>query len=258
MLSDTTHMHGGHTYIRRGNGAAQKVEGPSLGTAVVLQGGKVEHLASRAFGTMERITSITSYRPASSGAWDDSMISNVRPYDDLEQLYRQWSLYRLKKMKVEFQAVEDRVKELGGDQFLREDVEALCENLAAYAQRTARQMVIPAIRNEVVAKFGLDQVAKAGNLWLRAELTPDSVARVETATKDTLQAMPHMKSCMIDWRIASAILALEEPKADLRSSSGFEEKHCLFPHELAKQGQNELLICWLDKMGLLDLLGPAG
>lgn len=258
MLSDTTHMHGGHTYIRRGDGAAQKVEGPLLGTAVVLQGGRVEHLASRAFGTTERITSITSYRAASSGVWDDSMISNVRPYDNLEQLYRQWSLYRLKKMSVEIQAVEDRIKGLGGDQFPREDVEALCENLAAYAQGTARQMVSPAIRNEVVAKFGLDQVAKAGNLWLRAELTLDSVARVETATRDTLQAMPSMKRYMIDWHVANAKSTMKSHGALLKSSSGLEEKHCLFPNELARQGQNELLICWLDKMGLLDLLGPAG
>lgn len=258
MLSDTTHMHGGHTYIRRGDGAAQKVEGPSLGTAVVLQGGKVEHLASRAFGTAERITSITSYRAAKPGVWDDSMISNVRPYDNLEQLYRQWSLYRLRKMKDEIKAMEDRLEGLGGDRFDREDIEALCENLAVYAHRTGRQMIDPAIRNEVVAKFGLARVAKAGNVWLRANLSPDSVARVEAATRDALQVMPSMKSYMIDWQVDNAKSTVEKPGAALKSCRGVGEKNCLFPDELARQGQNELLICWLDKMGLLDLLGPAG
>ena len=63
MLSDCTDMVGGETVLRKGDGGTLKVRGPQMGYSVVLQGRYIVHKALRAYGSTERITSVTSFRP---------------------------------------------------------------------------------------------------------------------------------------------------------------------------------------------------
>jgi hypothetical protein len=65
------------------------------GCAVVLQGRYIEHQALRAFGTTERITMVTSFRPKSASIKDDTVLTTVRAVSDLPELYYQYSEYRL-------------------------------------------------------------------------------------------------------------------------------------------------------------------
>ncbi|KAI1108407.1 hypothetical protein F5Y14DRAFT_84745 [Nemania sp. NC0429] len=103
MLSDCTDMVGGETALRTGNGDIMKVRGPQMGCAVVLQGRYIEHQALRTLGTTERITMVTSFRPRSPLARDDTVLTTVRPISDINDLYNQFAEYRL-------QMLEERIR----------------------------------------------------------------------------------------------------------------------------------------------------
>ena len=70
---------------------------------MVLQGRYIEHQALRAFGSTERITMVTSFRPRSSALRDDTVLTTVRPVSNLSELYFQFSEYRL-------EILEDRIR----------------------------------------------------------------------------------------------------------------------------------------------------
>ncbi|KIV77952.1 hypothetical protein PV11_09725 [Exophiala sideris] len=61
MLSDTSTMAGGETAIRKGDGTLIKARGASLGGAVLMQSGNLEHAALRASNCSERVSMVTSY-----------------------------------------------------------------------------------------------------------------------------------------------------------------------------------------------------
>ena len=69
------------------------------GYAVVLQGRYIEHQALRAFGSTERITSVTSFRPKHASCRDDTVLTTVRPISDLSELYSQFTEYRLEMLE---------------------------------------------------------------------------------------------------------------------------------------------------------------
>lgn len=104
MMSDTTNMIGGETYLRMGNGDLACVPGPRKGYAAVLQGHLIQHLASKPLGATERITAVTSYRAKDPMVVDDSVLSTVKPevnyssrYNDF---YPEWIDYRVEIMKA--------------------------------------------------------------------------------------------------------------------------------------------------------------
>ncbi|KAL1306341.1 hypothetical protein AAFC00_005056 [Neodothiora populina] len=257
MLSDTTHMHGGYTYIKTGDGSTQKIEGPSLGTAVVLQGGQVEHLAARAFGTAERITTISSYRVKAIGAWDNSFISNVRPYDSLPELYNDWSLYRLKKMREEIEAMEAKIVDAQKleQKFPHSEVEALCERLTDYSARTARQMIHPQIRDNMVSKFSQAGVGKAPKLWAKVKALPDSADHIANAMEKTEAEMPELTKYILDWCETKAKIERNIPETSQHGPFAWPTGEVYyFPDELVRQGLKEVLLDWMDRTGILALV----
>lgn len=72
------------------------------GSAVIMQGRYIEHRALQAFGTTERITMVTSFRPRSSAIKDDTVLNTVRPISDLNELYHQFTEYRFEMLQDRF------------------------------------------------------------------------------------------------------------------------------------------------------------
>jgi hypothetical protein len=99
MMSDCTDMVGGETALRTPNGEIIKVRGPQQGCAVILQGRYITHQGLRALGAKERITAVTSFRPRSPMAKDDTVLTTVRPISDLSELYFQFADYRLEMLE---------------------------------------------------------------------------------------------------------------------------------------------------------------
>ncbi|KAK3191305.1 hypothetical protein K4F52_002515 [Lecanicillium sp. MT-2017a] len=109
MLSDCTGMVGGETAVKTGTGEVLKVRGPAMGTAVVMQGRYIYHQALKALGGRERISMITSFRPKSMHVKDESVLTGVRGISNLDELYSDYTQYRL-------ELLEDRFKEMARQQ----------------------------------------------------------------------------------------------------------------------------------------------
>ncbi|KAH6871781.1 hypothetical protein B0T10DRAFT_533403 [Thelonectria olida] len=103
MLSDCTGMVGGETAMRTGSGEVMKVRGPTMGTAVVMQGRYIEHQALKALGGRERISMVTAFRPKSVLVKDEIVLTGPRPISNLPELYGQYSQYR-------FEVLEERIR----------------------------------------------------------------------------------------------------------------------------------------------------
>lgn len=95
MMSDCEGMVGGETVLKTEDGSIVKVKAPQKGWAYILQGRHIEHQAAAAFGSKERITAVTSFRPHWYDDEDTSVLTSVRPVSDLRELYRQFVTYRL-------------------------------------------------------------------------------------------------------------------------------------------------------------------
>lgn len=111
MLSDPVGMTGGETALRKGDGGILKMRQPGMGYAVMMQGSLVSHAALRTLGDGERITFVVSMRPRDPTAQDTSTLRTVKPISNNDELFRQWTSYRLDvvaqraaKLKEELQA----------------------------------------------------------------------------------------------------------------------------------------------------------
>ncbi|KAL9129910.1 MAG: hypothetical protein Q9217_001758 [Psora testacea] len=154
MLSDCTNMIGGETALRTGNGEVVKVRGPQMGCAVVLQGRYIEHQALRAFGTTERITSVTSFRPKHPQCPDDTVLTTVRPISDLSELYFQFSEYRLEmleeRIRNQLKVIRDASRV--GKKFNTRSMKAFLKEQEDFLAHMNKEMV----QDEFVVKGDID------------------------------------------------------------------------------------------------------
>ncbi|KEY70366.1 hypothetical protein S7711_08954 [Stachybotrys chartarum IBT 7711] len=109
MLSDCTGMVGGETAIRCGNGDIFKARGPTMGTAVLMQGRYIEHQALKAHGGRERISMVTSFRPKSPWIRDEALVSTLRGISPATELFYQYAEYRLQNLEAR---VRDQLREM--------------------------------------------------------------------------------------------------------------------------------------------------
>ena len=65
-----------------------------------MQGRYLNHAALKAFGGRERISQITSLRPRSPLADDESVLTGVRPISNTSDLYTLWTRYRLESIEA--------------------------------------------------------------------------------------------------------------------------------------------------------------
>lgn len=110
MMSDCTNMVGGETALRTASGEVLRVRGPTEGCAVILQGRYITHQALRALGAKERITAVTSWRPRSAFVKDDTELRTVRPVSDLNELYYDFTEYRLEIMEQRLRAARQKMR----------------------------------------------------------------------------------------------------------------------------------------------------
>ncbi|KAG9086106.1 hypothetical protein FS749_003902 [Ceratobasidium sp. UAMH 11750] len=115
MLSDASTMQGGETVLMCADGTVKKIRGPQMGWAIMLQGRYINHVALRAFGAPERVTIVTSYRAKDPMIRDDSVLTTIRPASNLNELYYDWSTYRLDLLSERFKRRSEELKKKRGD-----------------------------------------------------------------------------------------------------------------------------------------------
>ncbi|RDW88548.1 hypothetical protein BP6252_00580 [Coleophoma cylindrospora] len=251
MLSDTDGMVGGETYIKTGEGVPAKVEGPAIGHGVLLQGGEVQHLAARALGVKERISTITSYCAEVPGLYDSSFITNIRPYTDIKVLYKQWTSYRLEKMRYEIDRLQSEISQSPGGLDISA-VETFVEDQINYLKRTSRQLIPLEQYDKLLEKFGKGELYNVSELWERAE------------------KLPYFSECAIsahqwNWMPDSPLwYDLAHTQVEIRAGKELEsqkgrfrwqkDRQFLMGDELLRQGLPELFLSWLDATGLYSML----
>lgn len=142
MLSDTTNMIGGETYLRMGDSKVAHVQGPQKGSAAVLQGRLIEHLAPKPLGASERITMVTSYRAKDASLHEGSVLSTVKPevqygsrYNDF---YPDWVEYRSDLVGKRLQGLVRTMRE--AKSFDKKATVAALKEIEAYLRLTYTEM----------------------------------------------------------------------------------------------------------------------
>lgn len=84
---------------------------PPIGHAMILQGGHIEHAVSPTDTTQERVSMVTSYRPANPLGRDICVLTTVRTISDVPTLHRQWCQYRLKVLAQRAEALAAKLED---------------------------------------------------------------------------------------------------------------------------------------------------
>ncbi|KAG8410364.1 hypothetical protein J3459_017176 [Metarhizium acridum] len=142
MVSDCTNMAGGETAIKLPGGEIRKVRGPSMGTAVVMQGRYIYHQALKAFGCRERIAMVTPFRPKSPFIKDETILTGVRGISNLDELYPQYAGYRFGVLAERFreQLREERRRKSSGRCFDINSARAFILEQKEYLESMLEQM----------------------------------------------------------------------------------------------------------------------
>ena len=233
-----------------------------MGYCVILQGGQVEHLAPRAPGTAERITTITSYRANIDGLYDNSYLSNVRPYSKTHELYPQWVSYRLEKLQHELNRMQGIILEARreGHAMPIDTLNDFVDSQVFYLQRTVRQMIYPYLCRDIVERFGVKAIYEAPTTWERIRNNP-RFNEVLPAAMELTKTLPLFSRYLTDWDVARGVVAREEMLSSYRGLFSWEQKEnetrgvaeYTFGDELIRQGLREVLLAWLERTDLLEL-----
>ena len=121
-----------------------------------MQGRYIEHMAMRAFGTTERITSVTSFRPKCASYKDDTVLTTVRPISDLSELYMQFSEYRLEILEKRIQQQLKSLKESmrAGKKFDTQSVKVFLKEQENFLAHTNQELVI----DDLVSKGYIEEI----------------------------------------------------------------------------------------------------
>ncbi|KAB8275404.1 hypothetical protein BDV30DRAFT_225154 [Aspergillus minisclerotigenes] len=143
MASDCTGMVGGETAIRLPDGEVRKVRGPSMGTAVIMQGRYLEHQALKAFGGRERIAMVTSFRPKSPLALDETTLNGLRAISNTSELYTQYNNYRMEIVEERFRSKikEERDRVKGRRAFDLQEMRRWLEEQRDFIDHTLEQLI---------------------------------------------------------------------------------------------------------------------
>lgn len=141
MLSDPEGMVGGETGIEKGDGSVVKMLGPSVGWAVMMQGGCINHIALKAYGSVERITMVTSFRPKDPLVKDVSTLHTVNKSSRLEQLFLGWTTYRMDVVAKRANAIGAEIAKGGfsADE-IKEKMDHWVKEQIEYLSVTCREM----------------------------------------------------------------------------------------------------------------------
>jgi stress-induced morphogen len=108
-----------------------------------MQGRYINHQALKALGGRERISMITSFRPKSADVKDESVLTGVRGISNLNELYSDYTQYRLELLEDRFreQARQQRQRVVEGKRFDTRDVKEFLRQQKDYIETTLNELV---------------------------------------------------------------------------------------------------------------------
>ncbi|VTT66887.1 unnamed protein product [Fusarium fujikuroi] len=144
MLSDCSDMEGGETAVLKGDGQVLKVRGPTMGTAVILQGRYVQHAALKAIGK-ERLSFITAFRPKSPFVRDEIVLTGSRPISNQSELVYDYCTYRADVLEIRFRehAKKLREQQAAGIKFNPDATHAMSDKAQSRINAIGKQLLPP-------------------------------------------------------------------------------------------------------------------
>ena len=108
-----------------------------------MQGRYIKHQALKAFGGRERIAMVTPFRPASSFARDETILTGSRPISHLDVLYEQYTGYRMEILEERFRAKqrEERRRMAMRRKFDLDEMRAFLEEQKEYIETTLEHII---------------------------------------------------------------------------------------------------------------------
>ncbi|KAG9661956.1 hypothetical protein KCU95_g407, partial [Aureobasidium melanogenum] len=253
MLSHTDGMIGGETFIKCGDGTITKVEGPKYGCAYIIQGGILEHLASRAKGVKERIASVASFRANVDGFYDISFTTNTRPMTNTRDLHREWAEYRLKVLKKEIEATLERVR---NNQISTEDFHIFGKRQVGYMQQTYRQMVPHGLIDQTIENHGNYGYYHADRIWENIRKCDgfETLLAAAREMEDTWDPARDYQGDLIASRLSLKRGKVLQGQLGRVIPSANPWQEYSMGDELLRQGQRELFLGWSDYFGFSSLV----
>jgi hypothetical protein len=138
----------------------------------VLQGKYIDHIALPSTNTRERITMVTSFRPKDPTIADDSHLVTVRPVSDLNEMYSQWTDYRVELVEERCRRLIKKVREnkhVGRD-FDVVGVKDQLSNLIKFLEKTRDEIVDPAEYKAADSEEEREQEQESMRMKKRARL----------------------------------------------------------------------------------------
>lgn len=110
-----------------------------------MQGRYITHQATRALGAQERITAVTSYRPKSVFVKDDTVLQTIRSVSDLDQLYYDYSGYRLQRLHERLRHECERLltARQAGEPFDTDEHKRFLDDINNFNERSSGEIVHP-------------------------------------------------------------------------------------------------------------------
>lgn len=204
-------------------------------------------------GVKERISTITSFCADVPGVYDGSHITNVRFYTDRPILYKEWTQYRLEKMKREIERLQE---EMSMSPTLSDvsPVHRFAQDQIGYLKRTARQLIPLDEYSLVMDKFGVESIRSAHKLWAQAQELEEFESRVASVTPSTWMCGSDLWMDLLETQLAvQAGKTLESQRGRFRWTK--ERPFCM-GDELLRQGLPEIFLLWLDATGMFAAVRP--
>lgn len=218
----------------------------------MLQGGQVQHLAARAKGVKERISTITSYRSSVPTVYDSSYMTNIRPYANLNSLYPEWIQYRLQKLRDEINNYLNKIEKEPELALDKVQLETLINEQAEYLRQTSRQMVSPAEEQRILKKYGSTAYYDAPRIWMKVQSLPEFNIIASSADENRVW-MPE-STYWLDLQSSIETLRLGRSLKSTMGNLTWDDKRQYFMgDELMRQGLNEMFLDWLGVSGLWGL-----
>jgi hypothetical protein len=218
----------------------------------MLQGGEVCHLAARAKGVKERISTITSYRSTLPKVYDSSYITNVRPYADTTSLYTEWTRYRLRKLRDELTYYLEKTEKEDDPAQEIKNVQALIDQQIDYQRRTSRQMVDPEFTQRILRKYGRPSYYDAPTIWEAVQSLPE-FDRLASAADEEQRWQPE-SVYWTDLLRSNETIRLGRPLQSVLGTNLWQNTRKYYMgDELLRQGLNEVFLDWLGYSGIWEL-----
>ncbi|KAG0124085.1 hypothetical protein HOY82DRAFT_581993 [Tuber indicum] len=253
-------MVGGETVIQRGDGTFFGISQPGTGSAAVLQGGSLKHLALMAKNSPDRITLVTSYRAKAVGLWDISFLTNVRPYTDLSVLYPQWSAYRLRVLSENTAAMTRR---LASSSVPRAELETFIRRQQEYLRITTEQIVPEPTVSATIAQVGINGFYKVLGMYLSNSIFANAPSVCPQCGNVGKVDKRHLAECvrMREWRPEADVwIVFEDSLKEMSAGGAVVVEKTTRPdlEEVAKVFQNDFQAGRRNSWGIADELARLG